>query len=239
MFFYLPCFFYIEKFIIGLWKEIKTKGSVIQLIKRNEKVEELKNATLENLLIQPVQRVMRYPMVMKEIVKLTSKQHEDYRELKIAYNDYHSFSQVTNERSKMRDSLQQVSKELELPDLIVFNRYHLKTYNVVSKQETKLHLFNDMIMVCTKKKNGKWEVKHKAQISADIDVSNSFRTLTVKKYGETKPFSVDLETDSYCFELRQSVSDIIRDGWYNLNDDRSFVDFIGRTSLLDQSICFN
>ncbi|EKE37423.1 hypothetical protein ENUP19_0346G0041 [Entamoeba nuttalli] len=213
---------------LSTWKDLKRTSDVQEILRSNLGVKELENQTLEFLLIQPVQRVMRYPMLIKEIIKLTNKNHPDYQPLKEAFREFHCFSKIANERSKMRDSLQQVAKELGDDELLVDNRYHLWTSEVVSKIESKVYLFNDMVMICTKQKNGKWCISETMQIGGDVEITVIDKIVTVKKFRYTKPLIFELENKELGLKFKSQIEEIIRDDWFNLNDERSWIDLVDR-----------
>ncbi|KAL7715801.1 Rho guanine nucleotide exchange factor [Entamoeba marina] len=140
---------------LATWKKLKTMPCVKQLIQKNSLIPELQTTTLELLLIQPVQRIMRYPMLIKEAFKATPRHHPDRSCLKKAYKEYHFFCKLANERSKMRDSLQEIALELDKDDLVVENRYHLLTLPLPTRRNVKVMLFNDMILLSKKNINNK------------------------------------------------------------------------------------
>ncbi|ELP89448.1 Rho/RAC guanine nucleotide exchange factor, putative [Entamoeba invadens IP1] len=210
---------------LSTWKRLKKEPKVSMLLKENLKLKELESQTLESLLIQPVQRVMRYPMLIKEIIKLTKRSHPDYFQLKEAFNEFHFFSTIANERSKMRDSLQEVVKEIGDEDLLKDNRYHLWTGNVIAKTPTRVYLFNDMIMICIKNKN-KWITQETLKIGGDVEVFTAEKVVTVKKFRRPKPIVLELENEELCENFKKQVDEIIRDNFFCLSDDQSWIDLM-------------
>eukprot|EP01119_Soliformovum_irregulare_P018598 TRINITY_DN5740_c0_g1_i2.p1 TRINITY_DN5740_c0_g1~~TRINITY_DN5740_c0_g1_i2.p1 ORF type:complete len:250 (-),score=44.15 TRINITY_DN5740_c0_g1_i2:18-767(-) len=58
---------------------------------------------LDNLLIVPVQRLPRYEMLLKELLKYTDKDHEDYETLSKAFEAVGSTIRLLNWKKKMQD----------------------------------------------------------------------------------------------------------------------------------------
>ncbi|EDR27025.1 Rho/RAC guanine nucleotide exchange factor, putative [Entamoeba dispar SAW760] len=127
-------------------KFLKTYPCVQKLLKDKAKEPSLDNQTIEGLLIQPVQRIMRYPILLKQILKQTSKSHRDYKTLFEANADYTFFIHEVNERAKLRDKLIEVSQTLNDINLIQPWRYFLRENKVSLNGKHKIvYLLNDMI----------------------------------------------------------------------------------------------
>ncbi|KAL7717411.1 Rho guanine nucleotide exchange factor [Entamoeba marina] len=202
------------------WKELKKSSTIQKILKQNASVLELENISLESLLIQPVQRVMKYPMLIKEMIKYTNKEHPDNAILKEAFHEFQLFSTIANERSKMRDSLKEVATELKDEELVIDNRYHLWTGVINSKVPTKAYLFNDMVLVCSKQLKSKtWDVIESMQLGGDIDIF----------FRHAKPMVLELENEEVCLQVKKQIVEIIRDEWFNLNDERSWLDLLDRS----------
>ncbi|RCH83146.1 hypothetical protein CU098_005223, partial [Rhizopus stolonifer] len=63
---------------------------------------------LESLLIKPVQRVLKYPLLLKEIVQLTPKHHSDYNQLVVALHDIQQVADNINEIKRRKDLAEQL-----------------------------------------------------------------------------------------------------------------------------------
>ncbi|BFU25120.1 RhoGEF domain containing protein [Entamoeba histolytica HM-1:IMSS-B] len=207
------------------WKEIKKNKCVIELIENNLKIKELDNRTLEQLLIQPVQRTMRYPMLINELIKATKKVHKDFGLLKKSYDEYHFFSQVVDERTKMRDDLQRLCEILDKPEYFIFGRILIGEYRVELKESKKknaiVYLCNDIILIRkgkTKEKTVLEEFPLNGNVVADI----SNRTVTIKQFRNEQYKTFIFETTQNASVFTQIVNGTIMDGWYVLGDDRSY-----------------
>lgn len=70
------------------------------LTKCKENPENKKNLTLESFLIQPVQRTMRYELLLRELLKHTWPDHPDYEGLKQAVEKVHQMAELLNLRKR-------------------------------------------------------------------------------------------------------------------------------------------
>jgi hypothetical protein len=58
---------------------------------------------LASLLIKPVQRVLKYPLLIEQIISSTSPSHEDYNNLVLAFNEIQAVADDINQVKKRRD----------------------------------------------------------------------------------------------------------------------------------------
>ncbi|CAO3676840.1 unnamed protein product [Rhizopus stolonifer] len=65
-------------------KEFKSNPSYKKFLLKAREHPEFKKRRLQDILVEPVQRISRYSMMLKEILNLTSKDHPDYPGLKSA-----------------------------------------------------------------------------------------------------------------------------------------------------------
>ncbi|ELP84903.1 Rho/RAC guanine nucleotide exchange factor, putative [Entamoeba invadens IP1] len=126
-------------------KFLKTYPCVLKLLREKSNEPTLENQAIEGLLIQPVQRIMRYPIILKQILKMTPKSHNDYKSLFEANADYTFFIHEVNERAKRRDKLVEVSQILNDANLIQPWRYFLKESKLsVNGKHRVVYLLNDL-----------------------------------------------------------------------------------------------
>uniref|UniRef100_A0A183IHD5 DH domain-containing protein n=1 Tax=Soboliphyme baturini TaxID=241478 RepID=A0A183IHD5_9BILA len=117
--------------------------------------------TLDALLIMPVQRVPRYKLLIKELLKHTSVEHADYPLLLRAEKEIHELAtkidQIQTEVG-MAEQMQQQLREIEaivegLDDLVAanrsFNRYDLTPNGT---KERCFFLFSDLLVITTVKR---------------------------------------------------------------------------------------
>ncbi|KAI8377071.1 Dbl homology domain-containing protein [Choanephora cucurbitarum] len=63
---------------------------------------------LESLLIKPVQRILKYPLLMKELIQSTPQQHEDYDQLILALHNIKQIANQINETKRRKDFVEQL-----------------------------------------------------------------------------------------------------------------------------------
>lgn len=65
-------------------KEFKTNQVYKRFLSRVKDQSEFKRKRLQDVLVEPVQRISRYSMMLREILQLTPEEHSDFRGLKLA-----------------------------------------------------------------------------------------------------------------------------------------------------------
>lgn len=66
------------------------------------------NETLESFLITPVQRIPRYNLLIKEIVKYTWPNHPDYEDLLAAMDKIKEIAHYVNEKAREAENLTKI-----------------------------------------------------------------------------------------------------------------------------------
>jgi len=113
---------------------------------------------LESLLIEPIQRIPRYELLLKELVKHTPKGHPDYDNLNDALIKVTEIARLINNRKRLRDSKQEVvrathqikpiQEDLISPTRTFVNEGTLKEFknNRGFRGEFYYFLFNDLLI---------------------------------------------------------------------------------------------
>ncbi|KAI8983629.1 Dbl homology domain-containing protein [Pilobolus umbonatus] len=126
---------------------------------------------LPSLLIKPVQRILKYPLLLREITALTPESHPDYEQLALVTNEIQKVADHINEIKRRKDIVEQLIGEKKRLDRNVVQginkrftrRVHRKKqtattdsqfdvlYNrLVTKKETLKHLEREIQEWCTK-----------------------------------------------------------------------------------------
>ncbi|ELP84215.1 Rho/RAC guanine nucleotide exchange factor, putative [Entamoeba invadens IP1] len=139
--------------IVLAWKELRKTPNGKSVIGESEK--RIAPDTLDQLLIQPVQRAMRYPMLVDVLLKNTPHDHSDIVMLQKALSHFLQFCKIVNTRAKMHDRLVEVSLERKIKALVQKGRFHVMTSSVEFKEEKRkcqceIELFNDKILLFDK-----------------------------------------------------------------------------------------
>lgn len=112
---------------------------------------------LDSLLISPIQRVPRYELIVKQIIKHTSVEHADYDSLLLAQKYIHELATKINRQKEESEEMEQRLREIEaivdgLDDLVTtgrsFNRYDVVTILGAKQNKQRcLFLMSDQIIV--------------------------------------------------------------------------------------------
>jgi len=179
------------------------------------------NLDINSLLIMPVQRVPRYELLLKELIRFTEESHVDYKNLVQAQEAIRQINAYINQKKKDTDSRQKlltIQKEVKgCPTLMVAHRYFLMEGSLQvsgsNKHETGsfyFFLFNDVLMATRKKER----LFHhdELEFAFSINLTNAI----VKRVADTLMFRIviggleDINVVIYTF-LCQSMAE--REKW--------------------------
>eukprot|EP01080_Neovahlkampfia_damariscottae_P003086 gene3086-5256_t len=180
------------------------------LLKTNPEFEKFLNETrketqggldLKSLLIQPIQRLPRYSLLLRDLIEQTNEKHVDYADLVTAKNKLDKIVETINENKKKYETantmlrlneftadLQSIIK-LDIRNFVIEDissikviSKEMKTQKDVSKRFI-LFLFSDVLVTfeCTKKEKGIW-----AKVNKQIGNNSSSKKVTHfdEKYDE-------------------------------------------------------
>ncbi|KAJ3343937.1 hypothetical protein HDU93_005220 [Gonapodya sp. JEL0774] len=133
-----------------------------QFLQDTEQSPETKRQNLKSYLLFPVQRVMRYQLLLQSIIKNSDDSHPDMENLKKAREVMLSFANKVNERKKQAEETAGLFRAHEAtegcPPTIISSHRRLVTEAEVIDQGTKkdlhLFLFSDMLMIARVRKAG-------------------------------------------------------------------------------------
>lgn len=133
---------------------------------------------LRSFLITPVQRICKYPLLIRELIQVTDNAHEDSKNLKFALEKIQESTMAVNEEKKNFEQhykMQQIQDSLDGTKGFILNidsRYLIKEGDVwkTSKgktQERHLFLFNDILIYGSKSllKTGRIQMKGKISLN--------------------------------------------------------------------------
>ncbi|KXS18123.1 Dbl homology domain-containing protein [Gonapodya prolifera JEL478] len=133
-----------------------------QFLQDTEQSPETKRQNLKSYLLFPVQRVMRYQLLLQSIIKHSPEEHPDLENLRKARELMLSFANKVNERKKQAEETAGLFRAHEAtdgcpPTIISSHRRLVTEAEVVdqgSKKELHLFLFSDMLMIARLRKAG-------------------------------------------------------------------------------------
>ncbi|KAL7722936.1 Rho/RAC guanine nucleotide exchange factor [Entamoeba marina] len=214
-----------------LFKAIKDIPAMQDIIKKANAAQGSSPADFATLLIQPVQRTMRYPLLLDTLKKHTMKMHPDYEQIVAAEQKYKFFSTTINQRAKMRDGLMSLAETLGNDDIIVNGRYYVTQTEVEENREKMIAvLFNDGIMMIKEKlytaaKNAKTHSKvkissiFKFSSKTTISVTNNFLSV----YTGNDSLFLMFETTEVCKQWSEEITGIIEDKFWDLDSDLAWL----------------
>jgi hypothetical protein len=162
-----------EKAQSDIRQQKKDNRKFAEWLDRTEREMKAKNLlTMNQYLIMPIQRIPRYNLLLRELIKHTPEDHPDYKELNDALSKSAEVSDFLNEQIKEMENSQ---KLLHLSKIIVVNQNQKDTLVIVLPhrkfvfegaldicndtdpkklaQERYFFLFSDMLLCCTRVTN--------------------------------------------------------------------------------------
>lgn len=198
-----------------LLKQLKARPEFLEFDKESR--THCDNLAISDLIVTPLQRVMRYPMLLKEIVKHTEEDHPDLPLLNVALEKYTALNHVINEAFNERERRNKVAEisNLVLEDgkpipLVAPARRFIRQgelWKVCRKRNQKytFFLFNDLLLYTVPQ--GKTFKFHNK-----LEINTSFRigSLNPDHY---PPHSFQIESDTKSFVVfADSEREIMK--WY-------------------------
>ena len=135
--------------------------------------------------IMPVQRLMRYPILLKELIKNTSKYHPEYESLNDLSLQFTNLISNVNVVSKMHDRLLDVSACISSMENVVQSWRYCLYYGMAQinspTTEYFVCLFNDRILYF----ENIFEFTHPDAIRyyLDYETSRQIRFMNIKSFG--------------------------------------------------------
>ncbi|OHT00641.1 hypothetical protein TRFO_32668 [Tritrichomonas foetus] len=138
--------------------------------------------TVESLLVTPVQRIPRYPLLLRELLKFTADCHWDKPEIQLA------FDRLT----KLNQEIDQKTSEAKFSnDIAVLQKKFGHSYNVLSSgrrlisnitvQNDNLYLFNDILLVQQVSDEGKIKYVEFPLMTSRVSIHKAKYTFSAKK----------------------------------------------------------
>eukprot|EP01102_Stenamoeba_stenopodia_P007410 TRINITY_DN2074_c0_g2_i6.p1 TRINITY_DN2074_c0_g2~~TRINITY_DN2074_c0_g2_i6.p1 ORF type:complete len:671 (-),score=130.09 TRINITY_DN2074_c0_g2_i6:4-2016(-) len=123
-----------------------------------------RNLGLGSFLIKPIQRICKYPLFFKELLRYTPRDHSDYACLQTAEQKVNSILDYINERKRateMQQKIMDIQLNLELPPGEILasptRRYIREAVFCLNKKlkpsEVHVFLFNDLLLLTKQKKS--------------------------------------------------------------------------------------
>jgi len=193
---------YVNRFddAVDTLKKLSTKGDKFQEFLR----ESMKNANsrldLSSYLIMPVQRLPRYALLLKELIKFTEPTHVDYENLNDAHDKVKEVNTYINKRKQDSDNNNKIlaiqdSLVSAVPIVIIApHRLFIKEAKatVVSENKTvnvQVYIFNDMIVLASAQ-------THHKTIKYHFEAMIKFNSALTIKDEDAQKFSITSKNDN-------------------------------------------
>ncbi|ORX58529.1 hypothetical protein BCR36DRAFT_343877 [Piromyces finnis] len=168
---------------LSLLRELNQKPEIKNLLtKLSTENAECRGLSLESFLIKPVQRICKYPLMIKELLKYTSKDSKDHPILENSLTVIENVIAYVNEGTKALEEKERLSGlqariELsEFPDLQLklADKHMIKEGNVqrlINSKAKDRHmlLFNDCLLIC---KDWTASYKYKYQLEEFLPINS-------------------------------------------------------------------
>jgi hypothetical protein len=194
-------------------EELKKNPKFTEALKRCEMDPDTKGRNLPAFLIQPIQRICRYPLLFAELLKHVedSGTADKLTQTKVQIDGIVQYLNEGKRESEKQDYMVELQNALEgyKGDFVTATRRFVRQGNLIvrergeEKAEPSLHviLCNDLLVVTKQKVNPKTN-KPVYEFRKEIDLTNPFMRLIAVgdefKGGKTA-FLITTEKQSFCF----------------------------------------
>ncbi|KAH6585062.1 hypothetical protein BASA61_007134 [Batrachochytrium salamandrivorans] len=187
---------------------MRSKPELSSFIEEANKNPLMRQIDIYGFLLKPIQRICKYPLLLKEIIKHTDKSSSDYSELERAHDRMQRVVSTVNESSRrmvsgMRSILEVQGRFAEKINIANPNRFLVREdiFYVVflggSRKSRKLFLFNDIVILARKDWRDKNHVIEKTPLK-DIRVSEIIENDVTQDSGVTSLLEIEiLPTSEY------------------------------------------
>jgi hypothetical protein len=161
---------------------ILSRGEIKTFLKNVYKSPQLRKLDLQGFLLKPVQRICKYPLLIREALKHIPVTSLDYMDVKRAFEKMQNIVGAINEcarRLQVAETIQEVQARFsEKLNIANVNRFLIREDMVLVlfstvKKNRKLFLFNDLLILARKDWRDKNHVIEKTPLK-DIRVSDIF-----------------------------------------------------------------
>lgn len=153
---------------------------------------------LSSLLIQPIQRIPRYRLLLEDIIKNTDPGHPDYSSTTSALETIKEVAVKVNEEVRKFENLKKMAevrklfgKVKEVKDLITESRYYIyegPLYKVCRRKNKRFYfvLFNDLLIYGNVAMGDDWKQPKSVDYHRSIDLIQSKATIVETEDTEGK-----------------------------------------------------
>ncbi|ELT97753.1 hypothetical protein CAPTEDRAFT_180035 [Capitella teleta] len=142
-------------------------------------LQQMINIPLEGFLLNPVQKICKYPLQLKELLKHTRPEHPDYEPLKEALDTMKQIALLINERKRKMESLEKLAEWqdtvenwqgedlIDISSELIFSGEMTKVNRNGGNQERIYFLFDNQLVYCRKDKLWRDVMVYKGRIGTN------------------------------------------------------------------------
>ncbi|KAJ3437598.1 faciogenital dysplasia protein [Anaeramoeba flamelloides] len=174
------------------------------------KIPQVRNLELLDFLIKPIQRICKYPLLFRELLKSTSKDFPDYNDLKEAFLKISEVADYVNEKKrnaeeqmevvKIHQQISGIEKKFELvkPHRRFIMEGLLKKRSKRRIQQRQFWLFNDLLLYA-KPTFAKGKFQYKGNIALNGALLRNFNDKKKKEFKfQIVPYRSKKDYKIYC-----------------------------------------
>ena len=143
---------------MDLYRRKMGKEAFANFVKTSASLPECKNLTLESFLIKPIQRICKYPLLIRELLRHAGDDHPDKASLEEAMSIMEKVVAEVNESKRRAENLEKLNEvalkiKFDDPDMDLFAVDRFFQYEGVATAlqdgkpagERHIFLFNDLV----------------------------------------------------------------------------------------------
>eukprot|EP01134_Creolimax_fragrantissima_P003117 CFRG3117T1 len=149
---------YVSNYPVSIDTLMKLKSkSILEFLETCKKLPACRKMGLNSLLLEPVQRLCRYPLLLREVYKYTDINHPDKALLETAISRCEATVSIVNEQQRNMECLTktvELAERLQCPSIVTLNRALMCEFEVeeiskdgITHTVSYIHFFNDGVMV--------------------------------------------------------------------------------------------
>ncbi|KAJ3147135.1 Myosin 10A, isoform D [Irineochytrium annulatum] len=163
--------------------QLQTRPDFKEHVQRWMNSPEGRGLSLESFLIKPVQRICKYPLLMRELLKYTDKAHKDYSTLMLATEKIEAVVTLVNEATQALDRKERlitIASRLEASSPLNLQEKRLLKDGLIQKisagksRERFVILCAEVMIVCKVPSKAKYQLESVVS-TADVYLKTDFR----------------------------------------------------------------
>lgn len=187
------------------------------VVERQKASEQCRKMSLTDFMIKPMQRLCKYPLLLKELLKKTDSSHPDFAALESAMAEVGGVVKYINERKRVGENQQKIvdiQHSIDgCPSILAASRKFTRdaTITIVeNKQHNKrqLYLFSDMILIARPSKKGRLGAE---DVKTSFDRLVHLKDLKIVDHADTddvkNAFELCHKVDPNLFQFMVSAED--------------------------------